>query len=72
MGLVAATRLQAQHISFWLRTLSNMPSIQKGYYTSVLLPLPKEMTLDEDINTSAIIIPSIEILVPITPSRAQE
>jgi hypothetical protein len=27
MRLVVATRLQAQHTSFWLRTSSNMPSV---------------------------------------------
>jgi hypothetical protein len=36
---------QSQHLSFRLRTPSNTPSIQKGYYNLVLLPLPKEVTL---------------------------
>jgi hypothetical protein len=30
MQLVVATRLQAQHPSFWLRTSSNMPSVLKN------------------------------------------
>jgi hypothetical protein len=36
------------------------------------LPLGDDTRIDEDINTSATIIPSIEVVGPITRSRAQQ
>jgi hypothetical protein len=40
--------------------------------TSLTNPSFMRFFCDEDINTSATIIPSIEIVGPITPSRAQQ
>jgi hypothetical protein len=41
--IAVATRLQVQHLSFWLSTMSNTPSIQKNVTngTSKLFPIRK-------------------------------